>query len=284
MACQANSIRLSKSEMTDASKVKTVSLIVPHCLDRADLLKRLLDSIPKSDSHLVIELLVSSEGNLSECRNKLAKKAEGEILVFLDDDIELRQNTLDELIDPFYSGHFSNVGVVGGVNIPFGDAEKKEILSDALLTNPITMFRSRARYTPIGNIRVSDESEVVTCLMAISRKAFEEVGGFPEDIIPCEENVLTNRIKAKGYSIIYNPFAVVYHRRPKLFKQYSRTVFNYGKGRGKMMRCKQGNPKLLFKPKIDWLYIVAGIIVHYISYISGLLYGYFTFKRKRDEP
>jgi cellulose synthase/poly-beta-1,6-N-acetylglucosamine synthase-like glycosyltransferase len=270
---------LEKTFSCPIQEAKKVTIIVPHCPSREDLLPRLLRSIKASEG-ISIQLLVSEEGNLSECRNKLASKATGDILLFFDDDVELRSDTIAELIQPFYSKEFKNVGVVGGVNIPFKNAPKSEINADALLTSYVTMFRSRARYTPTGNIRIADESEILTCNMAISREAFEDARGFPEDIIPCEENVLMNRIRRKGYSIIYTPFAVVYHRRPKLFKQYARTIFNYGKGRGMMIRNHEGNPRLFSGPKFDWLIIVAGVFVHYCSYISGLIYGYFKGKRK----
>jgi len=264
------------------SEVKRVSIIVAYSPSREQLLQRFLkslESIPP-DNEIRTELLLSSEGNRSECLNSLARKATGDILLFFDDDVELRYNTIQELLKPFYSKEFKNVGVVGGVNICLKEAGKSERRADALLTSYITMFRSRARYTPIGDMRFSDESEVLTCNMAILRKAFEEAGGFPENIIPCEENVLTNRIVAKGYSVIYNPFAVVYHRRPKLFREYARTIFNYGKGRGIMMRHRQGNPKFFNKPSSDWLFIAAGVIVHYASYISGVIYGYFKKPKK----
>ena len=262
--------------------MKTVSIIVAYSPSRENLLQRFLESLESvpSKGEITIELLTSSEGSRSECLNNLAKKATGDVLLFFDDDVELRHNTIDELLKPFYSGEFKNVGIVGGVNIRLKNATKSEIRADALLSSSLTMFKSRARYTPIGDTRLTDESEILTCNMAILRKAFEEVGGFPLDIVPCEENVLTNRIVARGYSIVYTPFAVVYHRRPKLFKEYARTVFNYGKGRGIMMRYREGNPKLFYKPSWDWLAIAAGVIVHYVSYASGVIYGYFRKPKK----
>jgi cellulose synthase/poly-beta-1,6-N-acetylglucosamine synthase-like glycosyltransferase len=264
--------------------VKKVSIIVAYSPSRKNLLRRFLDSLEfvDVDECIQAELLLSCEGNRSECLNDLVKRASGDILLFFDDDVELRSNTIQELLKPFSSEEFENVGIVGGVNIRFKNVLKSERRSDALLTNTITMFKSRSRYTPVGDTRAADESEVVTCNMAILRKAFEEAGGFPEDIIPCEENVLANRIAGLGYSIVYTPFAIVYHRRPKLFKEYAKTIFNYGKGRGLMMRRHQGNPKLFYKPSWDWAFIVAGVFVHYASYVSGVIYGYFK-KPKRTK-
>jgi hypothetical protein len=264
---------------------KTVSIIVAYSPSRENLLRRLLASVESvlKNGEVQAELLISSEGNRSECLNNLAKKATSDVLIFFDDDVELRNNTVQELLKPFYSGEFKNVGIVGGVNIRFKDAVEGEIRADKLLTSSLTMFRSRARYTPIGITRLTDESEILTCNMAVLRKAFEEVGGFPENIIPCEEDVLINRIAARGYSVVYNPFAIVHHRRPRLFRDYARTVFNYGKGRGIMIRQREGNPKLLYRPSWDWLVIVAGVIVHYASYLSGVVYGYFKKPKKPKE-
>lgn len=168
---------------------------------------------------------------------------------------------------------FENVGVVGGTNLTFPDCERMERLSGQLLANSLVTFRSSSRYCAKGDIRESDEAELLSCIMAVSKQAFIEVGGFPLDVIPCEENVLINNIQRLGYKIIYNPFAVVYHRRPKLFREYARTLFDYGKGRGIMIRKNHNIPKTLWKPGKDTFFLFVGALIHYASYISGLVYG-----------
>lgn len=251
------------------------SAIIAHQSSRGDeILARCVDSIKREG---VEDIIVVSEGNKSESRNSGAKMANGDILLFFDDDVKLREGCVKELLAPFSD---EKTAVVGGVNIAFSNIVFEEQIGASLLASPITMFRSAARYTPRGDVRKSDESEVLSAVMAVRKDVFLKVGGFPANVIPCEENVLVNKIQELGYTIIYNPFAVVYHRRPKIFMEYFRTIFNYGKGRGIMMRNlgKEGRPKMFFKPSKKWIYLAIGVVGHYISYICGVIYGYLKWK------
>lgn len=47
------------------------------------------------------------------------------------------------------------------------------------------------------------------------RDTFLECGGFLDELWPGEDVELDYRLKKKGYHLICNPGAVVYHYRPK---------------------------------------------------------------------
>ena len=254
----------------ETQKIK-VSVIIAHSKARSnDLLNGIIGEF---EGNPEVEVLHSSDGNKSECRNMLALQARGEILLFFDDDIKLLHNTVDELLLPFTMNEFINVGIVGGCNIAFPDANEREKMAGKILSNGLATFRSSSRYASKGSIRLSDETEILSCNMAVLKKAFMEAGGFPLDIIPCEENVLINRIQSLGYSVIYNPLAVVYHRQPKLFKDYAKKLFDYGKGRGLMTVKGEGSLKI-FRTEIKQQFIlIAGYFVHIAAYCSGLIYG-----------
>ena len=250
-----------------------LSVVIPHDPKRAhELVDRCQASVLREAGLKSLHMLVIGEGNTSEAKNLGAWRTQGDILIFLDDDVEVRPGCFHELLDPFKD---PTVGIVGGVNVPFENISLQEKVGAKLLSSPYTMFRSCARYGPRGGIRETDEAEIVGCILAVRRQAFWAAGGFPVDIIPGEENVLINRIQAQGWKVIYNPFAVVFHRRPRVFREYARAMFRYGMGRGFMMRKtgSQGGPRLLWKPRKIWLYYLPGFIVHYVSYISGVLWG-----------
>lgn len=246
-----------------------ISIVIAHDVKRGDIyLNQCLDSIRKESC---TEIIVRTDKNLSEARNNGVLESHGNIILFFDDDVVLREGCIKELLRPFA---FEEVGVVGGVNIAFPNIDFKEEIAASLLSSPLAMFRSVSRYTPRGNIRESDEAELLSCNMAVRRKAFFDAGGFPTDIIPCEENVLVNNVHKKGWKIIYNPFAVVYHRRPRIFMEYWRTIFEYGRGRGIMMRKGEGAPRMLWTPNKRWLYYSIGLLGHYVSYCCGVLIGW----------
>ena len=260
------------------------SVIIAHDPARSpELLNRALLSINHEllamNVHGESEVFVEIEGSVSEARNKAAAQAQGEFLVFLDDDVILRAHFFQEIIEPFSD---PGVGIVGGVNLNFDDVSFREKISSVLFASPFIMAKSAARYTPRGSVRETDESEIIACVMAVRKTAFQEAGGFPLDVIPCEENVLINRIQAAGWKVIYSPFAIVYHKRPAFPGEYARKIFFYGKGRGIMLRHNRlrGSPKMFWKLSWRWPIYVAGFFLHYAAYVSGLIYGYFKGKKK----
>ena len=260
-----------------------ISVIIAHQPSRSEIhLKLLENDIHEQLNKLEIqgEILIESEGSKSSSRNKAAERAQGEILVFFDDDVKLRRGFFLELLDPFSD---PSVGIVGGVNVAFPDAAFREQISAVLMSSPLLWFRSSARYTPRGTIRETDESEIIGCCMAMRKKAFDQAGGFPLDVIPCEENVLINRIQALGWKVIYVPFAIVYHKRAAFPVGYARKLFGYGMGRGIMLRQRFGEkPRMIWKPRWRWLLYFLGFFIHFGSYISGVIYGYLI-KKKHQE-
>lgn len=261
-----------------------ISVIIAHDRDRSpEVLNRAILSINHEllamNLYGDFELFVEIEGSVSEARNKAAAEAQGEFLVFLDDDIKLRSNFFHEILAPFSD---PAVGIVGGVNLNFDEIPFREKISSVLFASPFIMAKSAARYTPRGSVRETDESEIIACVMAVRKTAFVETGGFPLDVIPCEENVLVNNIQAAGWKVIYSPFAVAYHKRPVFPGEYVRKIFFYGKGRGIMLRRdkSKGSPKMFWKLSWRWPIYVAGFFIHYGAYVSGLIYGYFKGKKK----
>jgi cellulose synthase/poly-beta-1,6-N-acetylglucosamine synthase-like glycosyltransferase len=219
------------------------------------------------------EIIVESNGSTSEARNKAAAEAQEVFLVFVDDDAELRPGSLSELMEPFLD---PDVGAVGGVNVLFPGADFREQLAASLLASPFLMLKSASRYTPRGGLRESDESELLTAFLAVRTEAFHSAGGFPVDVIPCEENVLINRIQQLSWKVMYNPFAVIYHKRPRLFWPYAKTLYHYGFGRGLMMRKlgSNGRSRVFWRPNSKWPFYFLGAIIHVCSYSLGLVVGY----------
>lgn len=247
-----------------------VSAVIAHQPSRGDeILQRCVNSLKMEG---IEDIVIITRGNRSEARNEGVKLAKHEIIAFFDDDVELREGCMKELLRPFGD---PQVAVCGGVNIAFDDLSFEEQIGGALLSSKTTMMKSAARYTPIGNVRESDESELILCNMAIRKDIFEKVGGLPVGCIPNEENVLINNVQKMGYKVIYNPFAVVFHNRRPVFLPYFKSIFWYGYGRGLMIRKfgREGRPKMFFKPSKRWLYLFVGTIGHYISYVAGLIWG-----------
>lgn len=239
-----------------------------------DSMKKCSKSVLRSVSYLNepqnYEILTSDSPNKSRARNDLCRKAKGEILVFIDSDALATDFWLHEILKPFQD---PNICVVGGCHILKQDADFNEVMADKILCFPLATWKSAARYSVKGKIRVTDESELSSCNLAIRKQVFLKAGGFPVDIIPCEENVLLNRIESQGYKMVYNPLSIVFHARDPLFLPYARKMFYYAHGRALMMKKGKGSLKMFPKLSLEILYFIVGLCLHYISYISGLIYG-----------
>jgi len=261
--------------------MRGISIIIAH-LDgvREGYFNNLTHTLDSQLSEKVYpwEILKANVGNKIEARNLAAEKARYEILVFFDDDVEPKLNCIDELLNPFYE--LENVGVVGGVNVAFPDASYHEQLAGRLWANVLVTGRSSARYTPKGILRDSDEAELQSCVMAIRKDVFNEVGGFP-DVIPCEENILYNNVSSAGYRLIYNPFAIVYHRRPSLYWEYVSVMHFYGTGRGYMMRMGH-IPKMVYGVNSDTVRLFIGWVLGTFAYGFGIIRGLITYRSKRE--
>lgn len=59
--------------------------------------------------------------------------------------------------------------------------------------------------------RVTEVYAVPCCNMVVKRSLFENIGGFNEKLRYNEDSDLCIRIRKKGYKIIYNPKAIIYH-------------------------------------------------------------------------
>lgn len=261
------------------------SIIIAHDPDRSpvQLNKALLSinhELCEMDALTDFEVIIETEGSLSEAKNTAAQKAQAPILIFLDDDCQIRSGSLRELLYPFED---PAVGVVGGVNVAFSDISFMEHVFSSLFSSPFIMARSVARYTPRGNVRETDESEITSCIMAVRKRAFLAAGGFPLDVIPCEENVLINRIQQLQFKVIYNPFAIAFHKRPRSWSAYCKTIYHYGYGRGLMLRKGQGSPRMFWKPNRKWFYYMIGASIHYCSYIIGMAHGFIRNNKRKAE-
>jgi len=243
---------------------KEETLDLQHCLFSVSRAARFRDQDPD------YELLTSDKPNKSLARNDLCQIAKGDILVFLDSDAEASDSWLHELLKPFQD---PLVGVVGGCHLMKQTASKREEMADKILAFPLATWKSASRYKVAGKIREVDESELTSCNLAIRKDAFLKAGGFPLDFIPCEENVLMNRIQALGYKMVYNPLAIVFHNRDELFRPHMKKIFFYAEGRGRMIRHNQGGIKFFPRPSSEFLLFGAGLIAHYTAYVSGLIWG-----------
>lgn len=152
-----------------------------------------------------VEVVKLKKPNTSVAKNIGVRKAKGEIILFVDDDIKADANLLTQ--------HFKNYADLGVGGVA-GRVFSQDWIKGADL-KPV------GKVLPNGEIilnffsNLKQEVDVVMGGNASWRKeVFERVGGFDSNFIGNamrEEADLSLRIKAQGYKIVFEPQAIVYH-------------------------------------------------------------------------
>jgi GT2 family glycosyltransferase len=226
-----------------------VSVIIPT-RDRLDLLKPCIDSIlaHRSANRCALELIVidhescepgtrayldplAAAGDISILpfkgafnwalmNNLAADKATGEVLVFLNNDtVVVSPDWLDEMASQALR---PEVGVVG-CRLIYADGTIQHAgfvsrghAPDFLIHDGVGVAGSDGGY--LGRHALLHASPVVTgACMAIRAPLFRSLGGFDSANFPLEGNDadLCYRVRAEGLSVLYDPYATLYHLESK---------------------------------------------------------------------
>lgn len=156
------------------------------------------------------------EFNYSAINNFGVKEAKGEYLLFLNNDIEVV--TLEWLSQMLGYCQHEDVGAVGArlyypddtiqhVGVILGMGGVAGHAFSGLYEEEV--YRAKSKF-------VSDYSAVTAACMMVSRKYFDEVGGFDEELAVSFNDIdLCLKLNKAGKRIVYNPYAILYHHESK---------------------------------------------------------------------
>jgi glycosyltransferase involved in cell wall biosynthesis len=168
-----------------------------------------------------IKYLYEPEPGLLSGRHGGALQARGDILIFVDDDVEAVSGWLSAIIEAFND---PKVHLVGGPSLPTFELEppawiKKYWIKidDRIICGPLSIS-----YMKNGK-REIDPGLVWGLNFAIRKTTLFDLGGFHPDCIPKSlqhfqgdgETGLTRKAKEKNLKAAYAPGALVYHNIPK---------------------------------------------------------------------
>jgi glycosyltransferase involved in cell wall biosynthesis len=217
-----------------------VSLIIPT-RDKVGILKVCVDSILKKTSYAAYEVIIVDNGsveaethnyfemlkgdsrvrviqdqlpfNFSRINNDAVKVARGELLGFLNNDLEvINAEWLSELVAQaarpeigavgaqlwFPSNLLQHGGIVLGIGGVAGHNHKGRRRGDPGYFNRIILPQNLSAVT-------------AACLL-MRRSIFDEIKGFDQDLEVAFNDVdLCLRVGAAGYQVIYHPYAQLYH-------------------------------------------------------------------------
>ncbi len=196
-----------------------ISIIIPCRYEKDDIEGLLKDIADQKISFNTEAIRITNVSPPSKARNDGAKKAKGEILVFIDCDIRPgNEHFLTNLVGPLLEEE--NIGITCASLRASPDSSKFQI--------------RYAREVPHSESLIADKLTDVfvasSACCAVPRNIFFRVGGFNEDIIRGEDSLLSYQLKEAGYRVVLAPNTWCYHPQPANLVQLIRMQLKIGNG------------------------------------------------------
>ena len=155
--------------------------------------------------------VIRNKENLGFIRNcnKASKYANGEYIVFLNNDTNVQRDWLKSLLNTYEE---YNAGLVGS-KLVYPDGSLQE--AGGILWRDGSAWnygnkgcRGRSEYNYVKSVDYISGASIM-----ISKKLWEEIGGFAELYVPayCEDSDLAFEVRKRGYEVIYDPHSLVVH-------------------------------------------------------------------------
>jgi glycosyltransferase involved in cell wall biosynthesis len=248
---------------------RTITIIIPV---KPDGKVRALERLSSVDyPACAFEVLVAEGRQPSRQRNRAAEAARGEILYFLDDDALMDGENLRRLAQ-----HFSDPAVVavGGPSLTPADDSRCQRCFGLALASPIGGGGVRNRYRRAGQVRPTDDRELILCNLGFRADAFRASGGFDERLYPNEENELLTRLARQGGMILHDPDLAVRRSQRQTFAAFVRQLFGYGRGRAEQTLIGGRAGIITYLPMLFLLYLcLLPFLDNQVYYLPLLCYG-----------
>ena len=201
-----------------------------------------------------INILRTKNQGPSRARNLGIRKAKGDFIAFTDADCIAAPDWLEELFKGFKDPRVAGVGgdqVSPADETPFGRNVQSFMKTVGLVSDYMKTHEkiTRTRHNP-------------TCNVMYRRDVLVEAGLFDEKLWPGEDVDIDLKITRLGYSLYYNPDAVVRHYRPKNLSSFSRMMRRYGWAQAYLVQ-KYGPFRLIhYEPLIFLLLILLSVVLY----------------------
>ena len=201
----------------------------------------------------------------AEKRNLGIQAATGEIIAFLDDDASPQPQWLAQACR-----HFSRqrVGAVGGPAITPPRDPLLARLGGEVYASPLVSGNARFRYV---SERVRKVDDIPSCNLLVRADVLREVGNFNTRYWPGEDTILCLDIVRRGYEMIYDPFAIVFHHRRPLFGPHLRQIGRYARHRGFFCRVFP-QTSLRFSYMVPSLFVLGTLLGPVVCHFAPVLW------------
>ncbi|MFC1851613.1 glycosyltransferase [candidate division CSSED10-310 bacterium] len=214
------------------------------------------DSTPQIGKQFQVRLLTTAHEGPSTARNLGIKHAQGDFVAFTDADCIVDPQWIKELLTGFPDDE--TIASVGGC--------QRAVPDDPPFANRIQQLLELldflGGYTK-GHQKITPVEHNPSCNVMYRKKCLFAVGGFLPGLFPGEDVELDYRLRRQGYTLLYQPEAIVYHHRPRTYRHFFRMIFGYGKGSGGFILRRYGliRPFQLFFPLFLFLFLADFIMM-----------------------
>lgn len=177
--------------------------------------------------------VVANQQNLgfSKANNLGLKASQGEFILFLNNDAQVKPGSLDLMID--YLKRHPRVGAVGGQLVT---VDGRPDLSWGNYPSPWRDLLAALGLAKISQAKIIRRVDYISGADLLARRqALEAVGGFDERFfLYCEDAELGLSLKKAGWESVFLPAAIFLHHKGQSFSRPSELVFSESR-RGRLL-------------------------------------------------
>lgn len=178
-----------------------------------------------------VRVIKQNNAGPASARNRGAKEAQGDIIIFTDSDCAPERDWMNQMLGPFDLDP-DVVGVKGAYK-----SRQQELAAR------FVQLEYEDKYDYMKHDKYIDFIDTYSA--AFKRPVFIEMNGYDTSFpVACAEDIeLSYRISKKGYKMVFNPSAVVYHIHPNRLWQYLKKKYKFAYWR--MLAIKKNPGKLV---------------------------------------
>jgi len=268
-----------------------VSVIVASNRD-----KPLYEESLKGQDYPNYEIIHISGYVAAKARNIGLKKATGEIIAFIDDDVVLPKEWMSKGVELLKD---SDTDIVGGPNIIPPMSSPGERISDFLISSSI-LNGFRKKFKKHKCREFSNYRNFATCNIMMQRSVFSKIDHFDDRYKYTEDMEFLLRCNMKGLRFLYSPDFFLYHKRRSFPFSHTRQMFFWGYGNmqmafqypfvfkrpdiwGSLILWPAFLGMFYFHPRTAVIISIISfpIVVHFLSYALGVITRIVVFLGKR---